>query len=114
MKRTIVKTAQGTYTGGNLVLIDAEFAREKADVIRAAYAARKSPARLAGMLGFGTLARLALSPFVPAALPIPYLELAVGRLLGGAAVCAFDTPFPEIGADIDRPEDVPLARQLLA
>ena len=65
------------------------------------------------MLGFGTLARLAVSSLCPAALPIPYLEAAVGRLLGGANVRALDTPFPEIGADIDRPEDVPLARSLL-
>lgn len=114
MKRTVVKTAQGTFTGGNLVLIDAAFAREKAGVIRAAYAARKSPLKLAGMLGLGTLGRLLVSSIYPAALPIPYLEVAVGRLLGGASVCALDTPFPEIGADIDRPEDVPLARKLLA
>ena len=113
MKRTVVKTAQGTFTGGNVVLIDAAFARERSGAIRAAYAARKSPFKLAGMLGFGTLARLAVSSLCPAALPIPYLEAAVGRLLGGATVCALDTPFPEIGADIDRPEDVPLARSLL-
>jgi GTP:adenosylcobinamide-phosphate guanylyltransferase len=113
MKRTVVKTAQGTFTGGNLVLIDAAFAREKANVIRAAYAARKSPVKLAGMLGLGTLGRLIVSSMVPAALPISYLEAAVGRLLGGVQVSALNTPFPEIGADIDRPEDVPLARRLL-
>ena len=103
MKRTVVKTAQGTFTGGNVVLIDAAFAREKSGAIRAAFAARKSPFKLAGMLGFGTLARLAASSVYPAALPIPYLEAAVGRLLGGASVRALVSPYPEIGADIDRP-----------
>ena len=114
MKRTVVKTAQGTFTGGNVVLIDAAFAREKSEVIRDAYAARKSPLRLAGMLGLGTLLRLAASPIFPAALPIPYLEAAVGRLLGGVEVSALTTPFAEIGADIDRPDDVILARRYLA
>ena len=112
MKRTVVKTAQGTFTGGNVVVIDADFARREADAIRRAYAARKSPARLAGMLGLGTLGRLALAPLFPGTLPIPYLEAAAGRLLGGATVQALVTPFPEIGADIDRPADAILARKL--
>ncbi len=110
MKRTVVKTMQGTFTGGNLALLDAGFVRAHEAEIRAAYAARKSPFRLAGMLGYGTLGRLALSQVAPKMLPIPYLEAAVGRLLGGAVASALITPYPEIGADIDRPEEVEIAR----
>jgi CMP-2-keto-3-deoxyoctulosonic acid synthetase len=113
MKRTTVKTAQGTFTGGNLALIDAGFARSHETTIRAAYSARKSPLRLAGMLGWGTILRFALSPLTPAALPIPHLERAVGILLGGVEVRALITPYPEIGADLDRPEELSLVRALL-
>lgn len=113
MKRTVVKTAQGFFTGGNLALVDVDFVRANEDKIRSAYDARKSPLRLAGMLGGGTLLRLLVSPVFPELLPVPYLEKAVGRLLGGATVRALVTPYPEIGADLDRPEELSMVREII-
>jgi len=114
MKRTTLRIAEGEYTGGNISLLDPSFLREKADVIRAAYANRKNVPGLAVLLGSSFLFRLLASRLFPAALPLPLLERAVGRLLGGAVARAVVTPFPEIGSDVDRADDVVIARRMLA
>ncbi len=114
MKRTTLRIAEGEFTGGNVSLLDPSFLREKADVIRAAYANRKNVTGLAVLLGPSFLFRLVASRAFPAALPLPLLEKAVGRLLGGAVARAVVTPFPEIGSDVDRTDDVLIARRLLA
>ena len=113
MKRTTLRVKEGTFTGGNLALLDPAFLAEKDAVLRAAYARRKSVPALAQMLGPDLLFRLVLSRLSPKVLPISVLENAVGRVLGGITVRAVATPFAEIAADVDRPEDVPLARKWL-
>ena len=67
------------------------------------YDARKSPLKLATIVGLGTLFRLILGKVLPATLPIPALEKAVGKVLQGP-VKAIITPYAEIGTDIDSPE----------
>jgi hypothetical protein len=114
MKRTTLKIAEGTFTGGNVVLLDPAFLRANEALLRHAYAQRKSVTGLARLLGPGTLFRLVASRVMPLLLPIPYLEAAVGRALGGATARAVISPFPEIGADVDRPEDVAVAERILA
>ena len=113
MKRTLLRVKEGTFTGGNIALLDPAFLSEKESVLRAAYARRKSVAALAQMLGPDLLLRLFVSRFAPSVLPIAYLEQAVGRVLGRIAVRALITPYAEIGADVDRPDDVILARKWL-
>ena len=66
------------------------------------------------MLGAGLLGRLLLAQlFAPSLLPISALESGVGRLLGGARAAGIRSEYPEIGTDVDRPEDVAVARRLL-
>jgi len=105
VKRTSLRLREGTLTGGNLMLVRPNFLFAQQLRIADAYAARKSPLRLARQLGAGTLARLLLSQALsPGLLTIPYLEARVSRLLGGptrALVC----PYPEIATDLDRPSD---------
>ena len=113
MKRTLLRIKEGTFTGGNIALLDPAFLAEKEAVLRAAYARRKSVPALAQMLGGDLLLRLFVSRFAPQSLPIAYLEKSVGRVLGGITVRAVVTPYAEIGADVDRPEDVVLARAWL-
>jgi molybdopterin-guanine dinucleotide biosynthesis protein A len=111
MKRTTLRVAEGEFTGGNLALLDPGFLHREAQVIRDAYANRKKVAALAGMLGPDLVLRLLLSRLTPRVLPIPVLERAVGRLLGGATARAVISPFPEIGTDVDRPEDIAAAER---
>ena len=116
MKRTTVRLREGTFTGGNLMLINPDFVLTQRDTLARAYAARKHPMQLGAMLGWGLLARLLFAQtLAPSVLTVPLLEQGVARLLGhGCRARAIATRYPEIGTDIDSPEDVAAARRLLA
>ena len=105
VKRTSLKIREGAFTGGNLMLVNPASLKAQHEKIAAAYAARKSPLRLALMLGVGTVFRLVLSQLLsPNLLTLPFLEARVSRLLGATAravVCHN----PEIATDLDRPSD---------
>lgn len=113
MRRTTLRTAEGEFTGGNIVLISPDFVRRNEASIRKAYAVRKNPWGLASLLGMDTIGRVLASRLFPATLPIVAVERAVSRLAAGAHVCAYVSHHPGIGADIDRAEDVALARRAL-
>lgn len=105
VKRTSLRLREGTLTGGNLMLVRPDFLLAQRQRIADAYAARKSPLKLARQLGVGTLGRLLVSQMVaPGLLTIPFLEARVSRLLGGPAR-ALICPYPEIATDLDRPSD---------
>src|SRR5262249_44752047 len=94
------------FTGGNVILAKPAFLLTHRDRITNAYAARKSPLKLAVMLGLGTVARFALSlTGLRQILAISHLEMAASRLLDGTAR-ALISPYPEIATDIDKPEDL--------
>ncbi len=114
MKRTTLRIKEGEFTGGNLVLLNPAFLRQHQQVIRDAYARRKDVPRLAMLLGPSLLLRLLLSRVSPNMLQIAHLESAVGRLIGGAKARAIITSYAEIGVDIDKPEDVLIARGVLS
>ena len=114
MKRTTVKLAEGRFTLGNLMLVNPQFLQTKQEAITAAYDARKSPVQVARLLGPGLLARLLGAQLLaPGLLSVAGLEAAVSRALGGraAGVCS---AYAEIGTDIDKQEDVAVARHLMA
>jgi len=115
MKRTAIKVREGKVTLGNLFLVNPRFLIAHQKTITQAYAARKSPFQVGRLLGWGLLARfLGAQILSPALLSVPRLEAGVGRLLGGGCrVSAIRSEFPEIGTDIDKPDDVALARQML-
>jgi GTP:adenosylcobinamide-phosphate guanylyltransferase len=112
IKRTAAKIRDGEFTGGNVILARPEFLLSHRDRITRAYAARKSPLRLAIMLGLGTVARFALSlTGWRNVIAIEHLESAVSRLLGGQAR-ALISSYPEIATDIDKPEDLEAIKNL--
>jgi GTP:adenosylcobinamide-phosphate guanylyltransferase len=116
MKRTAIKVKEGQMTLGNLMLVNPRFLLAHHETISRAYAARKSPLQIAQMLGFGMLARLLLAQLLsPSLLTLGMLEQSVSRLLGHEArAVGIESAYPEIGTDVDRPDDVALARRLLA
>lgn len=114
MKRTAVRLAEGRFTLGNVMLVNPRFLRTRQAAISEAYAARKSPMQVARLLGFSLLLRLLGAQIaVPGLLSIPALEGAVSRALGGraAGICS---AYAEIGTDVDKPEDVKIARRILS
>lgn len=112
MKRTTLKLREGTFTGGNVALMDTAMMRQALPVMERAYAMRKQPLRLAQIVGFGTLFRVVLGQAFPATLPLSCLEGSVGRFLG-VSVHAVVSRFPELGADLDKPGDYEAFSSLL-
>lgn len=113
MRRTYLKTGDGTFTGGNLMLIKPEFVARNWDAIEDAYAARKQIGKLARNIGLGVLVRVIVGQALPFVLRITALERAVSRMLGGK-VAAVVSAYPEIGEDVDKPSDLAAVRKILA
>ena len=108
LKRTTLKTKEGTFTGGNIMLVEAQGLQSSKQIIQEAYAARKSVTKLGAQLGLPLLMRVLVSQLIaPSVLSIQHLEAGVSRLIGnGATAKAITTPYAEIGTDVDKPEDV--------
>lgn len=107
VKRTYVTLTDGIFTGGNLFLINPKVIEEKAPLVEEFLNYRKSPLKLAGLLGWSFLFRLLFKRLSLAA-----IEAKVNDLLGlrGAVVLC---PYPEVGIDVDKPSDLQLARAAL-
>jgi GTP:adenosylcobinamide-phosphate guanylyltransferase len=106
VKRTAIRLRDGRWTGGNMILARPAFLRQQRGRLLEGYSARKSPLRLAQMLGVCTALRLVLSQIAwPDLLDVAQLEASVSRLLGGK-VQAIVSNFPELATDIDRPSDL--------
>lgn len=108
LKRTYVNLLEGTYTGGNLFLIDPRVIERTAPRVRRFLAYRKNPWKLAGLLGYTFLLRYLLLKN----LRLTELEKKVSEMWGldGAVIIC---PWPEIGIDVDKPSDLQLARAVL-
>ena len=112
LKRTYLKTADGVFTGGNLMLVKPSFISDHWQSIAEAYAARKHVPRLARMIGIGVLLRVIVAQFVPGVLRVRLLERAASRVLG-ASFAAVVSAYPEIGEDVDKPSDLEAVRAIL-
>lgn len=112
LKRTYLKTADGVFTGGNLMLLSRDFVDRNWETIQGAYEARKKPVELARMVGIGVLLRVVLAQMFPSVLKVAYLERAISRMLGGKVAAVF-SEYPEIGEDVDKASDLEAARKIL-
>jgi len=105
VKRTALKLKEGALTGGNLMIVRPQSLLPLKSPIAAAYSARKSPLRLATLLGGSAIVRLLISQTVlPRVLTVALLEAQISRLLGVAARAVL-TDLVEIATDLDRPSD---------
>jgi GTP:adenosylcobinamide-phosphate guanylyltransferase len=111
-KRTYLKTAEGMFTGGNIMLVRPDFVEKNWQAIMNAYSARKKVVQLARMIGIGALIRVLVAQFVPQVLKITLLEKAAGRMLD-AKVAAVISSYPEIGEDVDKASDVEAMRKIM-
>jgi GTP:adenosylcobinamide-phosphate guanylyltransferase len=112
VRKTWVPMREGMMAGGNLALVSRAFVSENEASIRNAMELRKRPLALAAKLGFGVLIRLALSRYLPVRVPIRTAEVRASRLLGceSRAVVLAD---PELGIDVDKPEDLRFVSSVL-
>lgn len=107
VRRTYVKLKDGTFTGGNIVLVKAGTLKRCINQAEAFLAYRKKPWKLARILGISFLIKLILGK-----LTIVELERRVSDLFNMKARAVF-CPYPEIGTDVDKVSDLELATRVL-
>jgi 2-phospho-L-lactate guanylyltransferase (CobY/MobA/RfbA family) len=107
MKRTYLRSNCGRVTGGNAVVQRISTFDRQAELLREAYRRRKSPLFLARMIGVRNVVK-----FLFGQLSLQDIEKAASRLMGVRCVL-LPTPHAGLGTDVDRPEDILLARRLL-
>lgn len=105
VKRTFVRVQDGTFTGGNLFILDPALIGKFLPRLRAVLAARKAPLKLAGIIGPGILLQL-----LTGRLTVARLEEKVSEILGVQAR-ALITPHASIGTDVDKDDDLRLAEK---
>lgn len=112
VRKTWVRVREGTLAGGNLALVSRPFLVSQQDRVRQAFELRKSPFALAMRLGLPFALSVVLGRFLPIRVRIAVVEQRAQRLLG-CDVRALVLPSPELGIDVDRPEDLEFVRGLL-
>lgn len=105
VKRTYARLQDGTFTGGNLFLLDPALIGRFLPRLREVLGARKQPLKLASLIGLDTLFKLLFGR-----LTVSELESKVSQLLGVPAR-ALMTHHAAIGTDVDKESDLSLIQQ---
>lgn len=108
VQRTYVKLREGTFTGGNLVLISPRVIQNHMEMLNKAVLLRKKPLQLCAMLGLIYLFYLLIGR-----LTIRDIEKRINKSFNFTAVGIIST-YPEVGIDVDKPSDLELANQVLS
>ncbi len=106
-KRTYVRLREGVFTGGNGVVLARDFVSRRRKLIDRLYLSRKNPLRLASIFGLGFIFGL-----ITGRLTLPKLEARAGDIIDGR-VAAIISSYPELGFDVDKVDDLILARQIV-
>ncbi len=106
-KRTYGVLKEGAFTGGNMMLVDKSVIYQAQDKAEEIFALRKSPLRLANWLGWVTILKALLHILTIEAIERRFSEI-VG--INGKAIV---THHAEIGMDVDKPDDLQLAKRYL-
>ena len=106
-KRTTLKLKEGTFTGGNVFMFKPEAVLKNRDRVESVIRNRKSVPKLVQILGPAFIIRFALRK-----LDITGLERKATQILN-ARMRGVITPHPEIGLDVDKPEDLEMVRGVL-
>ena len=107
VRRTYARLWEGRFTGGNVFYFNPAVKDKCKDFIEKMLEYRKSPTKMARVLGFGFLLRLALG-----ILTINAIQKKCESLLGirGAAIIS---PYPEIGNDVDSLSDLEIIEKYM-
>lgn len=107
-RRTYVRLREGTFTGGNIFLVNPDIVSRALPVANRIIENRKKPLALCGILGWAFVVK-----FLTGRLGLAEVESRVSALLKlrGAVI---HSRFPEVGIDVDKPSDLELVRSALA
>ncbi|WP_207644719.1 nucleotidyltransferase family protein [Caloranaerobacter ferrireducens] len=106
--RTYAKLKDGYFTGGNLILINPKVLDRCIIKAKQMIEYRKNPVKMSKVLGFTFLLKL-----VVGRLTIESAEKRVSKILR-LKPKAIITSYPEIGNDVDKPEDLNMAEKYLS
>ena len=93
--RTYIKLKEGSFTGGNVVLVNPSCILKNKALLQKVVSNRKNPFNLAKVIGWDIMIKFFLG-----SVDIFTLELKVSKALGGKAQ-AVPVDYPEVGFDID-------------
>ena len=113
LKRTYVKIKEGEFTGGNVMFMTRAFLSSVLPVMQDLYLSRKSPLKLAKMIGFDIIWRLILCKINPKALNIEFLENKISGIFKDK-VKALIVEDPSLCEDLDSPEELVKFEEILA
>ena len=105
--RTFVRLRDGTFTGGNIVLVNNAIIKHSISKAATFLAYRKKPWKLAKVLGISFAVK-----FIFGSLTIAELEDKVSAIFGIKARAVL-SGYPEIGTDVDKVSDLELAEKVL-
>ncbi len=105
-RRTYVRLTDGVFTGGNAVVVTRGFVERSQELLARLYSYRKSPVKLARLFGPGFILGLIFGR-----LSISGLEQRASAIVE-ARVAAIVCEYAELGFDVDKLEDLVLAREV--
>jgi molybdopterin-guanine dinucleotide biosynthesis protein A len=105
--RTYVRFRDGRFTSGNIALVARGFVVDRREKIHQAFSVRKSPLKMAALLGPMAALGLALGTA-----SIEGLANRAAKVLH-CTVCVVQSRHPEIAFDVDKPSDLELAQEAL-
>jgi GTP:adenosylcobinamide-phosphate guanylyltransferase len=100
MKRTFIKTKDGFFTGGNIFYVNPSILERCFEIADKLIQSRKNPFKMARILSLTLLINLIMGN-----LTIRKAEKRFSKLLGIEAR-AIISEYPEVGNDVDKPDDV--------
>lgn len=106
-QRTYFRLATGSFTGGNMALVNPEAALDNREMGQRLFELRKSALQLVRILGVGFAGKFLLGRLRP-----EEVEAKMEQLVGhtGAAVV---TRYASVGMDVDKPADVAIVEPML-
>jgi len=103
-KRTYVHFKDGVYTGGNVFLVNPAIVPQCLLIAEKLIDNRKNPFKLCCLLGWGIV-----FSFLIGRLSLSKVKERVAELLGITGT-VIQSPYPELGIDVDKPSDLELVR----
>jgi hypothetical protein len=99
-KRTYAKLVDGTFTGGNMVVLSRHFLENSMGLTQAAFAGRKSPLKLARLFGVGFILKFLLHRLSTAD------AVARASHVLQCRAAAIVSPYAEMAFDVDKVSDL--------
>lgn len=108
VERTYMRTKDGTFTGGNMMMVKPEWIINKIDDINIYLSYRKRPWKLVQ-----TLPLFLIFKYLIRQITLKEVEDYLSRLFDIKASTVI-TPYAEIGVDVDKPSDLELVKEVLS